>query len=56
MTSSSISLSDYHHVDTPHSVTLAYGSLSTIAGSGHTHFSLDIELFFVLHVPSFPFN
>jgi hypothetical protein len=29
-------LSDYHLVDTPHNVTLANGSLSTVAGSGHT--------------------
>jgi ribosomal protein L24E len=46
MTSSSTSLSDYCHVDTPHNVTLANGSLSTVAGSGHTHLSPDIELFF----------
>jgi hypothetical protein len=56
MTGSSTSLSDYHPVDTPHSVTLANGFLSTVAGFGHIHLSLDIKLLFVLHVPSFPFN
>jgi hypothetical protein len=56
MTGSSTSLSDYHLVDTPHSVTLANGFLSTIVGFGHTHLSLDIKLLSVLHVPSFPLN
>jgi hypothetical protein len=56
MTGSATSLSDYHLVDTPHNVTLANGSLSTVAGSGHTHLSPDIKLLSVLHVPGFPFN
>jgi hypothetical protein len=56
MVGSSTSLSYYHSVDTPRSVTLANGSLSQVAGSGTTHLSPDIELLFVLHVPSFPFN
>ena len=55
MIGSSTSLFDYHLVDTPHNVTLANGSLSTAAGSGHTHLSPDIKLF-VLHVPGFSFN
>jgi hypothetical protein len=56
MTSSSTSLSDYHPIDTPHSVTLANGSHSNVAGSSHTHLSPDIELLFVLHVHGFPLN
>jgi hypothetical protein len=56
MTGSSSSLFNYHPIDTPHSVTLANGSRSNVAGSGHTHLSPDIELLFVLHVPGFPFN
>jgi hypothetical protein len=56
MTGTSTSPSDYHPVDSAHTVTLANGSLSTMAGSGHTHVSLDIELLSVLQVPSFPFN
>jgi hypothetical protein len=53
---SSTSLFDYHLVDTPHNVTLANGSLSTVAGSGHTHLCPDIKLLFVLRVPGFSFN
>jgi hypothetical protein len=56
MTVSSTSLFDYRHVDTPHNVTLANGSLSTVAISSHTHLSPNIELLSVLHVPGFPFN
>jgi transposase InsO family protein len=56
MTGSSSSLFNYHPIDTPHSVTLANGSRSNVAGSGHTHLSPDIELLSVLHVPGFPFN
>jgi hypothetical protein len=56
MTGSATSLSDYHLVDTPHNVTLANGSLSTVASFGHTHLSPDIKLLSVLHVPGFPFN
>jgi hypothetical protein len=56
MTGSATSLFDYHLVDTPHSVTLANGSLSTVAGSGHTHLCPDIKLLSVLHVLGFPFN
>lgn len=56
MTGSSTSLSDYHFIDTPRSVTLANGSLSRMASSGTTHLSLDIKLLFVLHVSGFPFN
>ena len=56
MTGSATSLSDYRLVDTPHNVTLANGSLSTVAGSGHTYLSPDIKLLSVLHVPSFLFN
>jgi hypothetical protein len=56
MIGSSTSLSDYHFVDTPQSVTLANGSLSKVAGSGTTHLSLDIELLSILHVHGFPFN
>ena len=56
MTGSSTSLFDYYPVDTSHSVTVANGFLSTVADSGHTHLSLDIELLSVLHVPSFPLN
>jgi hypothetical protein len=51
-----LSTSLSHPLDTPQSVTLATGSLSRVAGSGTTHLSPDIELFFVLHAPSFPFN
>ena len=35
MTSLSTSLSNYHFVDTPHSVTLVNGSLSKVANSGN---------------------
>jgi hypothetical protein len=56
MTGSSTSLSDYHFVDTPQSVTLANSFLSQVAGSGTTHLSSDIELLSVLHVPGFTFN
>jgi hypothetical protein len=56
MTGSSTSLSDYHLVATPKSVTLANGSLSKVVGSGTTHLSPNIELSSVLHVPGFPFN
>jgi transposase InsO family protein len=56
MTGSSTSLSNYHLVATPKSVTLANGSLSKAVGSGTTHLSPDIELSSVLHVPGFPFN
>jgi hypothetical protein len=56
MTGLATALSDYHLVDTPHNVTLGNGSLSTVAGSGHTHLSPDIKLLSVLHVPGFPFN
>jgi hypothetical protein len=56
MTGSSTSLSNYHPVATPKSVTLANGSLSKVVGSGTTHLSPDIELSSVLHVPGFPFN
>jgi hypothetical protein len=56
MTSFFTSLFDYHLVDTPHSATLANASLSTVAGSGHTHLSPNIKLLFVLHVLGFPFN
>jgi hypothetical protein len=56
MTGSANSLCDYHLIDTPHDVTLANGSLSTVASSDHTHLSPDIKLLFVLHVPGFPFN
>jgi hypothetical protein len=52
----SYSLSNYHPIDTPHNVTLANGSHSNVADSGHTHLSPDIELLSILHVPSFPFN
>jgi hypothetical protein len=52
----STSLSNYHHVDMNHSVTLANGSLSTIASSSHTHLTLDIEFLFVLYVLGFSFN
>jgi hypothetical protein len=55
MTGSSTSLSDYHSIDTPRSVTLTNGSLSQVVGSGTIHLSPDIELT-VLHVPGFPFN
>jgi hypothetical protein len=55
MIGSSTYLSDYHLADTPHSVTLANGSLSTVAGFGQTHLNPDIELS-VLHVLGFPFN
>jgi hypothetical protein len=43
-------------IDTPHSATLANGSLYHVVGFGHTHLSPDIEFLSVLHVPSFPFN
>ena len=56
MVVSSTSLSDYHLVDTTHSVTLANDSLSTVAGSSHTHLSPDIELLSILHFPGFHFN
>jgi hypothetical protein len=56
MTSSSTSLSDYHPIASPRSVTLANGSLSKVVGSGTTHLSPDIELLSVLHVLGFPFN
>jgi peptidoglycan/LPS O-acetylase OafA/YrhL len=48
MTGLSISLFDYHFVDTPQSVTLANGSLSKMAGLGNTHLSPDIELLFYM--------
>ena len=53
MTRLSTSLSNYHPVDTTHSVTLANGSLSTVASSSHTHLTPNIEFLFVLHVPGF---
>jgi hypothetical protein len=56
MTGLSTSLSNYHHVATPKSVTLANGSLSKVVGSGTTHLSPDIELLSIIHVPGFPFN
>jgi hypothetical protein len=56
MTSSATSLSTYHLLDTPHDVTLANGSLSTVASFSQTHLSPDIKLLSVLHVPRFPLN
>jgi hypothetical protein len=56
MTGSSTSLSNYHPVASPRSVTLANGSLSKVVGLGTTHLSPNIELLSVLHVPGFPFN
>jgi hypothetical protein len=44
MIGSSTSLSDYHHVDTLRSVTLANGSLSRVASSGNKHMSPNLEL------------
>jgi len=55
MTGSSHTLSDYHPVDSPQSVTLANGSLAKVEGSGNTHLSPDLELLSVFYVPGFPF-
>jgi hypothetical protein len=56
MTGLATFLSDYHLVDTPNNVILANGFLSTVAGFGHTHLSLDIKLLSVLHIFGFTFN
>jgi hypothetical protein len=53
MTGPFTSLSNYHLVASPKSVTLANGSLSTVVSLGTIHLSLDIELS-VLHAPGFP--